>query len=231
MIYQNVISIDGPAGVGKTSAASELSKRLGFLKLETGAIYRSIAFVCLRDTIDCKNECACTNIFKNLSVQFDEINGQHMFYKNEEITPFLKSKEINQNINVFSDVRIVRENAGIFFRKLVENGKGYYVVEGRDVGTAVFPNARCKFFITADSKIRARRRALQDQGGDASKITTEILQGTMEILDAMDSKDKVRLDGPCIPADDAVFIDTSSMTFAEVMTILEKITKERIGSA
>lgn len=230
MSYCNVIAIDGPAGTGKTTVTAKIANHLGFRLLDTGALYRSVTYVCLKEKIDSEKENDCAAVVKDITLKYDpDSKKQHMYYKGEDITNYIRTEEINKNIFKFAALKNVRERVTTFFQDLAKNGKDSYVVEGRDIGSVIFPDAPCKIFLTADPKIRAKRRALQEQDGDESKVTPELLEKILESVNARDTQDKTRKIGPLIQTEDAVLIDTSEMSLDEVVNKVINVAEKKMN--
>ena len=211
-----IIAIDGPAGSGKSTTAKLLAKKIGFIYLDTGAMYRAVTYYFLNNSADLTNSSEILQLLNKMNLKID--------YQNDEFTVFLDGKNVNshirkQNINKFvSDVSKISEVR----KELVEIQRNFssekdIVVEGRDIGSHVFPNADYKFFIKADILVRAKRRFHEMS---ESSITITELATQLEQRDMLDSK---RAISPLVKANDALVIDTTSLTIEEQVNKLYNI--------
>jgi cytidylate kinase len=208
-----IVTIDGPAGSGKSTAARALAERLGFEFLDTGAMYRAVALVLHRQKIDFADEERVRHFLQ--SVRFDMPPGR-VLINGEDVSHAIRTPEIasaSSKIAAYAPVRrfLVEQ------QRAIARGKSM-VCEGRDQGTVVFPDARWKFFMTASPTARAERRYL-DMLGRGQKVSLE--QVILE-QEERDRRDSTRDADPLRPAADAITIDTSSMTADEVLNRLEE---------
>jgi cytidylate kinase len=214
-----IIAIDGPAGAGKTTTAREVAKRLGFLHLDTGAMYRAIALKVLRANCPLDQPREIARIATAAEVGLKHENGsQRVFLNGTDVTAELRTEEVTRAVTPVCEVPEVRERMVQLQRRLGEAGG--VVVEGRDIGTIVFPQAQLKIFLTADLEERARRRAteIEATGGKAD------LQEVMREIERRDCRDQSRSHSPLKPAEDAIVLDTTHMAFhQQVETILRRI--------
>jgi CMP/dCMP kinase len=212
-----IVTIDGPGGAGKSTVARRLARILGYAYLDTGAMYRGIALA-YRE----KTPAGLDDFFAHLKLDFvfDEIT--RVFFEGREITEDIRTPEISLLASSFSQDRRVRS---YLTAKQQEIGRaGSIVVEGRDTGSVVFPNAEFKFYLDADIHERAQRRFLElsAKGGtvdDMEKVRQEIVK--------RDKDDSERDIAPLIKPDDAVYVDTTGKTIDEVVGILENEVKQR----
>lgn len=209
------IALDGPAGAGKSTVARMVAKELGYVYVDTGAMYRTITLkvlekgVCLHDTEAIANVAACTSISLRPSPK-----GQTVYADGQEVTEEIRSKEINQHVSHIAAIPAVRE---ILVRKQQDLavGKGV-VMDGRDIGTSVLPDAEIKVFLTASTRKRAERRFLEMKDAD---MTLEELERDIERRDRLDRNREV---SPLRQAEDAVLLDSTEMALEEVVhAILE----------
>lgn len=212
------ITIDGPAGSGKSTVAKEVSRRLGFPYLNTGLIYRAFAYVCMLEGL--KEEEVFKVFEKPLEVRLD-IASTEVFYGGEEIGQKLGSEEVGKIASQIATLPAFRERINQFFRGLVDDMQA--VVEGRDAGTHIFPGAELKIFLTASPEERARRRWEQLRVEGREMDYQEILRAIVE----RDERDKNRPLYPFRPAEDAVLIDTTQMGIEEVVERVLELIKER----
>lgn len=213
-----IITLDGPAGAGKSTLAKSLAKELGFEFLDTGAMYRTVALASLRESPFPPDDTKLKVILKNLNYRTE---GFRVFLNNEEVTETIRTKETTEASGVIASNPLVREKLVEMQRQAALGKK--IVCEGRDQGTVVFPEAQCKFFLTASPEVRAQRRfeELKSKGVNAS---IDELVTSMRTRDERDSSRKV---GPLVAASDAILIDTSSLSAAEVLNKLLEVVKAR----
>ncbi|RME13337.1 MAG: (d)CMP kinase [Aquificota bacterium] len=215
------IAIDGPAGSGKSTAAREVSRRLGIPYLNTGLVYRAFAYVCLMRGIEPER---ALEVFEE-PVSVELLPGEtKVHYRGEDIGGMLVSEEVGNMASRIGALPAFRERINMFFRSLV--GRGQVVAEGRDAGTHIFPDADLKVFLTASAEERARRRyeQLRAQGQDVSY--EEILRAVVE----RDERDANRPLYPFRPAEDAGVIDTTGLSPQEgVEKIMELLSSTAHG--
>lgn len=216
-----IVTIDGPAGSGKSTAARGLSERLGFEFLDTGAMYRCVACAVIQQNIDPSDEQAVVAVSQKIKITF---SAAKVLLDGEDVTLAIRTPEVTEAASLVAQYPAVRHELVHLQRQAAE---GIDIVsEGRDQGTVVFPDAFCKFFLFADPQERARRRhdELSTQGKEIS--FAEILQQ----IDERDQRDEKRTVAPLKPADDAIEINTSILTIDEVLDQLEQIVRSRIKS-
>ncbi len=225
-----IIAIDGPAGSGKSTIANLIADRLKFDKLDTGAMYRTVAFVCASSGIDLDDEKAVTARANDLTITFDTIDGmQHVFADGKDVSREIRTPETDRIVSKVSAYPDVRKALLRCQRHFAATRN--VVAEGRDIGTVVFPNAQVKVFLTADPRERARRRVLQRHQNDAQPLSAEQLEAEVdETLDALKQRDKLdssREVAPLVPAEDAVHVDSTAHTIDEVVRIIEDLINQR----
>jgi cytidylate kinase len=220
----NSIAIDGPAGAGKSSIAKALSKRLGYIYIDTGAMYRAVALFFLENNVADGTDSRIESLLEKLeiSIKYEE-GAQKVILNGEDVTGKLRLEEIGKLASKFSAIGSVREKLVALQRKLAQ--KENVVMDGRDIGTVVLPNADLKIYLSASSKVRAKRRYLEliEKGQtdlDINDMEDEIIK--------RDEADMNREISPLKQADDAYYLDSSDMTLEEVVSkILSMVKEER----
>jgi cytidylate kinase len=216
-----IVTIDGPAGSGKSTAARLLAERLGFPFLDTGAMYRAVALESLSAGIDLEDEARVAEVARGLDI---DALGPTVRANGRDVTAAIRAPEISGAASRVAANPVVRE-AMVRLQRHAAAGRDI-VTEGRDQGTVVFPHAECKFYLTADPHERARRRQgeLESQG---ERVPFDDLLA--QILER-DTRDKTRETSPLMPAEDALHIDTSHMSPDEMVRCLETIVRRRLAS-
>ncbi|MFL3028187.1 MAG: (d)CMP kinase [Candidatus Neomarinimicrobiota bacterium] len=205
-----IIAIDGPAASGKSTTARLVAKKLNITYLDTGAMYRALTFQLLKSNVDFDNLDKVSTILGNLTIDMYDHKGTNIIkLNNEDITEQIRSSNVTKNVSEVSALLIVRKSMVVMQREI--GYKSDCVVEGRDIGTIVFPNADFKFFMTADIKMRANRRLNEMNQSATVKTFDEIVLD----LEIRDDKDTNRENSPLRKAVDAVEIDTSELTIDE----------------
>lgn len=219
-----IVAIDGPAGSGKSTIARELAHRLDFEKLDTGALYRTVALSCVRDGIDLEDEVAVCAQARSACISFDSSgDATRISLDGDDVSEAIRTPQIDRVVSKVSAYPGVREAMLPVQRSFAEDRN--VVAEGRDIGTVVFPNAQVKVFLTADPRERARRRVLQRHEGEvvsAAQVESEVDE-TLRDLERRDALDSTRETAPLRPADDAVHIDSSSFTIEEVVAAISRL--------
>lgn len=220
------IAIDGPAGAGKSSIAKALSKKLGFVYIDTGAMYRAVALFFLENGIKDSSDNEIDKLLDKLDINIKYTDGeQRVFLNNVDVSDKLRQEEIGKLASRFSALKSVREKLVALQRKLAK--KENVIMDGRDIGTVVLPNADLKIYLSAGSKVRAKRRYLEliEKGFDSAALDEKAIEN--EII-KRDEADMNREISPLKKAEDAYCLDTSDMTFDEVVSkILDMVEKER----
>lgn len=218
-----VVTIDGVAASGKSTTAKLVAESLGFNYLDTGAMYRAAALAAKKSNANPEDEPAVFSAVEksNLSVEYSSTEMK-IFILGEEVSGELRTDEVSELTSMISKFPSVRELMVKLQRELVKNGN--FVVEGRDIGTVVFPNAQLKFFLTASAEVRARRR-YNEMGPDQNTRTIEEVENEMKKRDLRDS---TRALSPLKKAEDAVELDTTEMTIEEQVEHLTRVIQMEI---
>ena len=215
-----VIAIDGQAGSGKTTTAKYVAETLGFIHINTGAMYRGIALKCIQQKIDLENKGVLEKILGETTFQFSDKNGSDLFMDGQNISDEIIRAEVTGSVSNISTIPVVRERLVEYQREMAEGQD--VVLEGRDIGTVVFPNADYKFFLVADLQERAKRRIKEMK---AKGVLLELEELTYA-LEERDRKDSTREHSPLKKAEDAVEIDTTGLNIEDqVRCIVEIVNK------
>jgi cytidylate kinase len=220
-----VVAVDGPAGTGKSSVSKGLARALGARYLDTGAMYRIVTLAVLRAGIDLSDTLAISDAVKDvpLSVGYDP-DVDHCCLGEEDVSSEIRGGPVTRATSAVSAVPAVRTRLVALQRDLIA-GPGSVVVEGRDIGTVVLPDADVKIFLTASAETRARRRNDQNMAaglpGNYDAVLAEVR--------CRDHLDSTRTASPLRAADDAVIVDTSDLTEAEVLAHLQQLIEQRAG--
>lgn len=213
-----IVTIDGPAGAGKSSTARELASRLGFVFLDTGAMYRAVTWLCLKQQIDLRDEQAVAAAARRGHFLFD---AGRVLVDGVDVTREIRRSAVTYETRFVAGNNQARAYLVELQRQLAQ---GHDVVtEGRDQGTVAFPNADCKFYLTASPHKRALRRQ-QDLAITGEQIPLEEILAQQE---GRDQRDQLREIGGLKPASDALIIDTSDLGFDDVVTRMEQIVREK----
>ncbi|MDY5305112.1 (d)CMP kinase [Fusobacterium gastrosuis] len=214
-----IVAIDGPAGSGKSTIAKIIADRYSFTYIDTGAMYRMITLYCLDNNIDFEDELAIKNVLDNISL---DMQGDKFFLNNKEVTKEIRETRVNENVSKIASIRIVRENLVNLQRK-ISQGKNV-ILDGRDIGTVVFPNAQIKIYLIASPEERAKRRykELIQKGTEISY--DEVLKSIKE----RDYIDSTRKESPLMKADDAVELDSTGLKIDEVLDFISKKIEEKL---
>lgn len=214
------IAIDGPAGAGKSSIAKLVAKKLNYVYVDTGAMFRTMALYMLNQNLDTSNESVVTENCDKIAIRIEYQDGeQHIFLNDVDVSADIRKEEVGKNASIIAKYPAVRTKLLNLQREIAS--KNDVIMDGRDIGTVVLPNAECKIYLTASSRVRAERRykELQEKGEscDLAKIEKDII--------ARDEQDMNREIAPLTQADDAVLVDSSDMTIPEVVQKICELAK------
>ena len=210
-----IIAIDGPAASGKSTTAKLVAKKLNIIYLDTGAMYRTVTLQLLRSNVNFDNTYKVSTILDNMIIDMYDYNGKIVVkLNNEDVSELIRSTDVTKHVSEVSSLSEVRKSMVAMQREI--GNKSDCVVEGRDIGTIVFPNAEYKFYIVADIKMRAQRRLKEQEQIGIIKS----LEDVMSDLKVRDHKDSNRDNSPLRKADDAVQIDTSNLSIDEQVNFI-----------
>ncbi len=220
------IAIDGPSGAGKSTVSKALAKKLGYIYVDTGAMYRAAALGCITAEIDIKNDperAAEMVSYMNIDIKYGEDGSQLIFLDRENVTDFIRTPEVSIGASDISKIPEVRLKLVDIQRKLGEEQN--VIMDGRDIGTYVFPDADVKIFLTATDEERARRRhkELLEKG------QTVTFEEVLEDMRYRDKNDSTRAFAPLKPAEDSVLVETDGLSFEESVAKVQSIIEERLG--
>jgi CMP/dCMP kinase len=208
-----IIAIDGPSGAGKSTLGKMLAKKLGLLYLDTGAMYRAVALAAGRRGIDLADKPLTASVAENVTIQLrGEPDSLQIILDGEDVSSEIRTQEIAEAASVVSTNSEVRRIMVEHQRQLGKSSKSGCVLEGRDIGSVVFPDADVKFFITATPEARARRRYEED----IAKGRTIAFEQTLTEINQRDERDVSRADSPLTIAPDSIVIDSSDLDLTEV---------------
>lgn len=218
------VAIDGPAGAGKSTIAKKTAYNLGYIYVDTGAIYRTLALACIRKGIDAEDEANVSSVCRSVKVELKYIDGsQVMLLDGENVNDYIRTEDVSRMTSSISVYKAVREQLIDLQRDIAKREN--VIMDGRDIGTNVLKNAEVKIYLTASVKTRAERR-YKEQTEKGIKCTIEEIE---EDIEKRDYRDMHREIAPLKKADDAVEIDTSDMTIEQVTETIENIIKEKIS--
>jgi CMP/dCMP kinase len=220
--HKLIVAIDGPSGAGKSSVTKALADRLGYIHIDTGAMFRTVALFVSRQGIDPADDAALDALCSRLSIEFDSAGGKSRVLANgEDVTSDIRTPEISLLTSRVAAMPSVRRHLLLQQQKM--GARGGVVLEGRDIGTVVFPGAQVKFYLTASAEERGRRRyeELKEKGEDVT------LQQTIAEVEQRDQQDLNREIAPLRRADDAIEIDTTDLTPGAVLSRMEILVAAR----
>jgi cytidylate kinase len=219
-----IIAIDGPAGSGKSTIAARLARKLGYVNLESGAMYRALALKALERQVPLDGAEALRQLAESSVMKLEPSGeGNRVFLDGRDVSHRIRQDDVTAAASQVSVHPPVRQVMVARQRELGANGG--VVMEGRDIGTAVFPNADVKIFLDADPTVRAERRLLQN----GSKSAEEAQRVQAEIT-ARDQRDRTRATSPLVPAADAVIVDTTHKNIDEVIAEVERLVARRVAA-
>lgn len=214
------IAIDGPSASGKSTVAKKLASKLGYLYIDTGAMYRAYTLAVIRANLDPKNEEQSITLVNKIQINFDPISN-HVLLDGEDVAKEIRSNIVADNVSYIASYKKIRLFLVDLQRKIA--GDKNVIMDGRDIGTYVLKEASIKFFLVANVKERGKRRYLEN----IEKGISSTLEDSLENIKKRDYIDSHREFCPLEPAFDSIFIDSTNLTVSEVIEEMEKIIKEK----
>jgi len=209
-----VIAIDGPSGSGKTSIAKLLAKKIGFYYCDSGSLYRAITYFFINQNIDIDDDLDIKKALDSVDLVYN-IDDNNIYLNDIDVTNKLRSIEVTSYVSAISSIKLVREKMGQIQHDIANNNN--IIVDGRDIGTCVFPDAEYKFFLDADIKVRAKRRFSEINQGKY------MYEDILEKISQRDRTDKSRKHSPLVKAEDAIYIDNTNLSLEKQVTQMIKI--------
>ena len=217
------IAIDGPAGAGKSSISKVVANELGYLYIDTGAMYRGVTWAVLDSHVNVNNQKDVESLLPSLDLTLEPTaNACKVFVIGQDVTDLIRQQQINENVSTIASYKGVREY--LVERQQAMAAVGGVILDGRDIGSVVLPKAELKIYLTASVDARAKRRWLEVQG-TSNEQSLEDIKKNVESRDAMD---KNRDESPLVCVEDAIVVDSSNMTFDETVEHILHLVQERI---
>ncbi|CAJ2235137.1 (d)CMP kinase [Fructilactobacillus sanfranciscensis] len=217
------VAIDGPASAGKSTVAKIVAKNFNYIYVDTGAMYRSITYKAIQNNINLNDENKIVELLHKTKITFTPGNPvQHVFIDGEEVTDKIRSEKVTNNVSTVAALPLIRRDLVKRQQEIAKDGG--VIMDGRDIGTTVLPNADLKIFLIASVKERAERRYIENQKKGIN-VTLEELKKEIEVRDYKDSHRKV---SPLKKAKDAIEIDTTSLSIEQVSDKISSLIKKRI---
>ena len=217
------IAIDGPAGAGKSSISKVVANELGYLYIDTGAMYRGVTWAVLDSHVDVKNQNDVESLLPSLDLTLEPTaNACKVFVKGQDVTDLIRQQQINENVSTIASYKGVREY--LVERQQAMAAVGGVILDGRDIGSVVLPKAELKIYLTASVDARAKRRWLEVQGTSNEQSLEDIKKN----VESRDEMDKNRDESPLVCVEDAIVVDSSNMTFDETVEHILHLVQERI---
>ena len=221
--HKIAVAVDGPAGAGKSSISKIVAKKLGYLYIDTGAMYRSVTWAVLHNHIDVNNQKAVEALLPKLDLTMEASDDScKVFIAGQDVTDFIRTPQVNNAVSIVASYKGVRQYLVERQRLMAEAGG--IILDGRDIGSVVLPNAELKIYLTASVEARAMRRYLEVKGTVNEQTLEDIKDSVMQ----RDDMDKNRKESPLIQVEDAVLVDSSEMTFDETVEYILHLVQERI---
>ena len=217
------IAIDGPAGAGKSSISKVVANELGYLYIDTGAMYRGVTWAVLDSHVNVKNQKDVESLLPSLDLTLEPTaKACKVFVKGKDVTDLIRQQQINENVSTIASYKGVREY--LVERQQAMAAVGGVILDGRDIGSVVLPKAELKIYLTASADARAKRRWLEVQGTSNEQSLEDIKKN----VESRDEMDKNRVESPLVCVEDAIVVDSSNMTFDETVEHIVHLVQERI---
>ena len=217
------IAIDGPAGAGKSSISKVVANELGYLYIDTGAMYRGVTWAVLDSHVDVNDQKEVEALLPSLDLTLEPTaSACKVFVKGQDVTNLIRQQQINENVSTIASYKGVREY--LVERQQAMAAVGGVILDGRDIGSVVLPKAELKIYLTASVDARAKRRWLEVQGTSNEQPLEEIKKN----VESRDEMDKNRDESPLVCVEDAIVVDSSNMTFDETVKHILHLVQERI---
>lgn len=217
------IAIDGPAGAGKSSISKVVANELGYLYIDTGAMYRGVTWAVLDSHVDVKNQKEVEALLPSLDLTLEPTaSACKVYVKGQDVTDLIRQQQINENVSTIASYKGVREY--LVERQQAMAAVGGVILDGRDIGSVVLPKAELKIYLTASVDARAKRRWLEVQGTSNEQPLEDIKKN----VESRDEMDKNRDESPLVCVEDAIVVDSSNMTFDETVEHILHLVQERI---
>lgn len=221
--HKIAVAVDGPAGAGKSSISKIVAKKLGYLYIDTGAMYRSVTWAVLHNHIDVNNQKAVEALLPELDLTMEASDDScKVFIAGQDVTDYIRTPQVNNAVSIVASYKGVRQYLVERQRLMAEAGG--VILDGRDIGSVVLPDAELKIYLTASVEARAMRRYLEVKGTSNEQTLEDIKDSVMQ----RDDMDKNRKESPLIQVEDAVLVDSSNMTFDETVEHILHLVQERI---
>ena len=219
-----VVAVDGPAGSGKGTLAKKISKEMGLINIDTGAMYRCVALEMLNNNVQLDEEEKIKQLLNNINIDFKvENNIDKVFLNGKDVTKEIRSEKVTKIVSQVSEIIIIRKKLVELQRKM-KNDKNI-IMEGRDIGTYVFPDAKVKIYLDGSLEVRANRRYKENLEKGINMTYDEVINN----MKMRDENDKNKVIGALKVADDAIVIDTTNLTIDEVKEKVKNIIKSKIN--
>ena len=217
------IAIDGPAGAGKSSISKVVANELGYLYIDTGAMYRGVTWAVLDSHVDVNNQKDVEALLPSLDLTLEPTaSACKVFVKGQDVTNLIRQQQINENVSTIASYKGVRKY--LVERQQAMAAVGGVILDGRDIGSVVLPDAELKIYLTASVDARAKRRWLEVQGTSNEQPLEDIKKN----VESRDEMDKNRDESPLVCVEDAIVVDSSNMTFDETVKHILHLVQERI---
>ena len=217
------IAIDGPAGAGKSSISKVVANKLGYLYIDTGAMYRGVTWAVLDSHVDVNDQKEVEALLPSLDLTLEPTaSACKVFVKGQDVTNLIRQQQINENVSTIASYKGVREY--LVERQQAMAAVGGVILDGRDIGSVVLPKAELKIYLTASVDARAKRRWLEVQGTSNEQPLEDIKKN----VESRDEMDKNRDESPLVCVEDAIVVDSSNMTFDETVKHILHLVQERI---